>query len=114
MAYWVVGNNGVSAERWDPVSGTFRTVAKPPCLRDGPALTLFGENVLVVGGMAEGGDSYGTIDVWELATQAWSSATAMKFGRSSPTVTFLRDGRLLVAGGYGNKRELTKVEIHTT
>ena len=44
-----------------------------------------------------------TVDLFDPATDAWSSGGSISLARSEHTATLLADGRLLVAGGLGTE-----------
>ncbi len=43
-----------------------------------------------------------TAEIYDPATDSWTSAGTMSTGRFQPTMTALEDGRVLVAGGTGD------------
>ena len=67
-------------------------------LRDG--------RVLVVGGMDEGFNPLGTVEIFEPETNRWFAADEMKEARTEHSATLLKDGRVMVTGGMNEKLEL--------
>jgi len=59
--------------------------------------------VLVAGGADDkwGESTLATCEIYDPATGQWSQAASMSTPRNSHTATLLKDGRVLVAGGYG-------------
>lgn len=91
-----------SVELYDPVLGTWQTVADMALAREqhGAALLATGE-VLVVGGNGEGlvGTFIGQAEAYDPSMDHWREAGQLNNARTSHSVTVLEDGRALVAGG---------------
>ena len=72
---------------------------------DGHTATLLPDGrVLLAGGvdLGAGGAPTGTLEIWDPATQRFSTLVAtLNVARSAHTATLLADGRVLVAGGSG-------------
>lgn len=66
--------------------------------------------VMVAGGMAEGGRSVATVELFDPARNAIQELGALATPRSGHTATLLGNGRILVAGGY-NGEYLASVEV---
>ena len=75
------------------------------------ATTLRSGEVLVVGGMADGGASLGSVELFDPARNTVRDLPALRDARAGHTATLLPDGRVLVAGGY-NGDYLASVEIY--
>jgi hypothetical protein len=97
-----------TVEIYDPVAGTWRTAAPLLQGRAWHSATLVttpaGPRVLVAGG--QGGvanDVLATAELYDPATDTWTSAAPMSGARSTHTATRLTDGRVLVAGGGPNE-----------
>ena len=74
------------------------------------ATALPGGQVLVVGGMADGGGSLATVELFDPADNSVQPLGPLTERRVGHTATLLGDGRVLVAGGY-NGEYLASVEV---
>lgn len=74
------------------------------------ATALPSGQVLIVGGMAEGGSGIATAEIFDPERNAVQDAGSLVQGRVGHTATLLADGRVLVAGGY-NGEYLSSIEI---
>lgn len=89
-----------TAERYDPVSGTFSYVGPMSTPRYGPgAITLLDGRVLVAGGHA-GGDHLASAEIFDPTLGVFVPTGSMSAGRSFFAATRLADGRVLVSGGH--------------
>jgi hypothetical protein len=70
------------------------------CSKSHTATALPTGQVLVVGGMAEGGSGIATAELFDPEKNAVQNVASLGEGRTSHTATLLADGRVLVAGGY--------------
>ena len=73
------------------------------------ATALPSGQVLVVGGMAEGGSGIATAELFDPEKDAVHDVGSLAEGRAGHTATLLADGRVLVAGGY-NDGYLSSIE----
>ncbi|MEO6443744.1 MAG: kelch repeat-containing protein [Gemmatimonadaceae bacterium] len=64
------------------------------------ATTLPSGQVLLVGGMADGGGSMSSVEIFDPTHDTVRPVSALATPRASHTATLLPDGRVLVAGGY--------------
>ncbi|MGH3145157.1 MAG: Kelch repeat-containing protein [Rubrobacter sp.] len=89
-----------SAELYDPTTGSFSATGNMKAARykhEGPSVVLTSGRILVAGG-ASGAETY------DPATRAFSSAAgSMGTRRLFSTATLLRSGRVLIAGGYDQR-----------
>lgn len=92
----VVGNvaASITSDRWYP-AGTLRSAH---CNHQ--ATLLQTGKVLVTGGVCSIG-AEATAEIYDPATNAWTSVAPMHVERAFYTATLLADGRVLVAGGSG-------------
>lgn len=74
------------------------------------ATTLPSGQVLIIGGMADGGGSLASAELFDPARNAIQELGALAERRVGHTATLLRDGRVLIAGGY-NGTYLESLEI---
>jgi hypothetical protein len=103
----VLLTGGGAAEIFDPISGTFTpTKGAMVSTRTAYTATLLSDGkVLVVGG-GEPASSVGTVpgslstaELFDPATEIFSSTGSMAFARSGHTATLLKDGKVLILGG---------------
>ncbi|WP_434301324.1 Kelch repeat-containing protein [Corallococcus exiguus] len=100
------GNSGTStsAELYDPATGNWSAASTPP----GPwrsshqAVLLSNGKVLVSGGSTETELYTAFAALYDPSTGTWSTTGDMKNGRDGHTLTSLKDGRVLAAGGTGH------------
>lgn len=74
------------------------------------ATALASGQVLVVGGMAEGGGSVSSAELFDPDHNTLQEAGSLAERRAGHTATLLGDGRVLIAGGY-NGEYLSSVEV---
>ncbi|BBL77018.1 kelch repeat-containing protein [Methylomagnum ishizawai] len=108
------------AELYDPATGTWSaTGALPQTVDFGHTATLLPNGkVLVAGGgyYYDGHDDYSAkAALYDPANGTWSATSSMIQARSGHSATLLRNGKLLVAGGYdtGTNQYLAEAEIYT-
>jgi N-acetylneuraminic acid mutarotase len=94
-----------TAELYDAGSNSWRSLASPTTSRSQHTATLLPDGrVLIVGGISVSADgtpaqSVATAEIYDPATNSWSSAGSLNLARSGHTATLLPDGRVLVVGG---------------
>ena len=74
------------------------------------ATTLPSGHVLIVGGMATGGASLATVELFDPSNNTVAQVASLAEPRAGHTATLLPDGRVLVTGGY-NGEYLRSVEV---
>lgn len=96
-----------SSELYDPVTNTWTTLPDMHAPRAWATATLLNNGlVLVAGGVsvydptAENYVPTASADLFDPATNTWSSAASMAAARFEHVASLLPDGRLLVAGGF--------------
>ena len=114
------GNATASAELYDPATNSFSSAASLQSARGRALASLLPSgNVLLVGGTAAAngkGPAVASAELYDAATNSWSSAGSLKSARTNATATMLPDGRVLVAGGEtaqgGGGTSLASAEIY--
>jgi Tol biopolymer transport system component len=97
-----------TAERYDPVSGTWASAAEGPVAPvegESTALLRDGRTLLLCACTS------GTASLYDPGSGAWAGAGSLITPRWSPTATLLPDGRVLVAGGTNDATALTATEL---
>jgi hypothetical protein len=101
------GGTGIAttAEMWDPATGTWTaTDGLNKARADFVAVPLADDRVLVAGGLndASPAASYSSSYVYDARAGqgTWTKSGLMVAARTGPSAAVLRDGRVLVAGGY--------------
>jgi N-acetylneuraminic acid mutarotase len=101
-----------SAELYNPATGTWATTGSMTVAREQQTATLLrGGEVLVAGGLNEGGfsgagHSYSSAELYNPATGQWSPAASMSTTHVGATATLLRSGGVLEAGGGNSVAEI--------
>ncbi|HLL06776.1 MAG TPA: kelch repeat-containing protein [Myxococcaceae bacterium] len=100
----VVGGPTQQAELYDPATNTWARVGLANLRRDDTSATLLPNGkVLVMGGMTIVNGAWvvtPTAELFDPATNTWSSTGSMTTERVAHRSVLLADGRVLVAGGY--------------
>ena len=93
-------DGGSTAEIFDPVTGTFRTVGALGGFRDDHGAALLPDgHVLLAGGWGEDGVMQST-ELFDPAVDRFTPGPQMASARAGFTPVTLRDGRILLAGGF--------------
>jgi hypothetical protein len=103
---WIGHGCTDSAELYDPATGKFTTISKMTTKRGQPSATLLANGDVLLAGGADRGDTPGGIasaEVFHAATLTFEPVCSMHYGRISHTATLLNDGRVLIAGGRGER-----------
>jgi chitodextrinase len=105
---------GSDARVWDPATNATTTKTAPSNVFCGATDQMKDGRILMVGGHQ--GAHYGITDtnIFNPATNSWSSAAQMAYPRWYPTVMALADGRYLVVGGESNCNfcNVTQAEVY--
>ena len=96
-----------SAAIYDPKSGRWSDTEPMKAARGGFSIARLPDGqVLVAGGVAEGGLELKTAELFDPSTQSWRTAAPMKVARRNHRAAVLPDGGVLVIGGssvFGSK-----------
>ncbi|HEU5181948.1 MAG TPA: kelch repeat-containing protein [Candidatus Polarisedimenticolia bacterium] len=92
--------------------GEFVAVASMSHARGGhQAVKLAGGAVLIAGGVGWGGNPHGSAEIYDPASDSWTSTEPMVSPRTEFSATLLKDGRVLLAGGNNGGAILSSMEI---
>ena len=100
------GNAIASAELYDPITGTFFPTGSLLTARINPTVTLLKNGRVLVAGGYEGtshGTPLATAEIYKPKTGRFVETGSMQTARRNATATLLRDGSVLVAGGYNGE-----------
>jgi len=106
----VVGGGQATAELYDPASRTWSSAGSLAAPRHRHTMTLLGNGKVLVTGGVSGGHALSekhvlkTAEVYDPATNEWSSASDMNSQRHAHTATLLSDGKVLITGGMKSFR----------
>jgi hypothetical protein len=100
-------------EAWETSSYPYWSLTGPVQVRrrQHTAVLLPSGKVLVAGGSTLGGAT-ASAELFDRATNAWSSARSMRTARSQHTATLLPSGQVLVTGGVGASGYLNSAELY--
>ena len=112
------GQGSSSAEIYDPATETWSSAGNMAAMRAQHAAVLLDDGrALVAGGWPHTGnrtDIRESADLYDPATNTWSSAGGMGEPRYYFTATLLADGSVLVIGGEGKRARASRGDLSRT
>ena len=105
-------------DEYDPATGIWKILPDAPVARDHFMATLINGKIYAAGGRQTHYPDYaantiGRVDVYDIATQTWSTPTQIPTQRGAPGVAYI-NGELVIAGGeiLSSGSALTVVEAY--
>lgn len=86
-------------DKLDPVSGTWTIGARMPTPRNWAASTLGLNGIYVIGGLGEDGRASGIVEIYDSASDSWSSAATASMPRFLHGAATDQQGRIYALGG---------------
>jgi Galactose oxidase, central domain/Kelch motif len=96
-----------SAELYDPRTEEWSATGSMTTARSGHTATLLADGTVLVAGSSGPDDvanAEASAELYDPSSGTWSATGSMVESRAGHTATLLRDGTVLVAGGYGGTR----------
>jgi N-acetylneuraminic acid mutarotase len=105
-----------NADIYDPATGIITGTGSLQESRSDHTATLLGNgNVLITGGHSDSWNNFSgraSAEVYNPATGTFALAGSMAEGRYRHTETLLRNGKVLVTGGFGDRTALASAELY--
>lgn len=98
----------LTAEIFNPGTGTFVTIANPPHVprTGGHTATLLADGTVLIAGGLNGGVPLAEAEIYSPANQMFIPVGSLNHARYQHTATLLANGKVLIAGGPDNTAEL--------
>ncbi|HEV8252181.1 MAG TPA: kelch repeat-containing protein [Candidatus Limnocylindria bacterium] len=103
-----------TAERYDPVAGTWSTAASMHTDRQYHTATLLPDGTVLVAGGTGSAENTATAEVYDPAHDTWSAIGDMHEARAGHSATLLPNGNVLVAGWTAEQYGPAAVPPHST
>jgi Galactose oxidase, central domain/Kelch motif len=106
-------NPSVSAELYDPASGTWTaaTASLNTARAEHTATLLSNGMALVAGGFDDTGNASASAELYDPASRTWTPTGSLNSARARHTATLLPNGTVLISGGFNNGA-LTDAELY--
>ncbi len=101
---------------YDPQTNTWTSGSPMPTVRYGPAADVIDGKIYVVGGgvdLATDAGALGTLEVYDVATDTWTTRSPMPTAREYPSVAAI-NGLLYAAGGYSAPNYFSVTEVYNS
>ncbi|MCW5553711.1 MAG: hypothetical protein KIS67_16325 [Verrucomicrobiae bacterium] len=111
--YAIGGQNSAKNEVFDPGTGSWTVKSDMPTARGWPAIAVVANRIYVIGGRASNGANLRTIDVYDPATDAWTSRTSpagVQWPAKEGAVAAVVSGRIYLMGGRTGNSYLNTVD----
>lgn len=97
-------------EAWTPGDAAPRALKPLPAPRSRVSLVYLNGKLYAIGGVEQNESRSGRVDIYDLATDTWSSGAPMPTPRECDAAVV--EGRILVPGGYDGENAISVVELY--
>jgi hypothetical protein len=105
-----------TSEIYNPINNQWIVAGSISSSRYGAKLAKvnigYGERILISGGATSTGSVFNTCELFNPSTLTWSSAAPMNYSRDFHTLTVMKDGRVLAAGGGNGTADILISETY--
>lgn len=106
--YVVGGDRGMDFEVFDPQTGQWKTLKKPPTQRMFPGAAAVGNFIYLVGGLTREKPYHNTVEAYDVRTSRWRTCAPMQVPRNRLAAIAV-NGRIYAIGGIRDGRDDTNV-----